>query len=94
MPYPRHEAELELEAWRNCGRMCTHPSEIPSICSNNWRQTRDYFAARDVVDLDREELIELISWTRKMAMKLTGYALFLGFLVAVAVAANCKTKER
>ncbi|KAI1414093.1 hypothetical protein F5Y13DRAFT_159711 [Hypoxylon sp. FL1857] len=85
MPYPRHEAELERRALRDCLHAFKHPSEMPSQLKSSWRQTRDYYAARDVVDLERAELIEIISWSRKMALKMTGSALFLGLLVALAL---------
>ncbi|KAI0149702.1 hypothetical protein F4776DRAFT_602839 [Hypoxylon sp. NC0597] len=85
MPYPRHEAELERRAIRDCLHAFRHPSELPSQLKSSWRQTRDYYAARDVVDLEREELIELISWTRKIALKMAGSALFLGILLALAL---------
>lgn len=49
---------------------------VPSFAA-----TRDYYAARDTVDLERAELVRIISWTRKMAIKLTGMALLLGLLV-------------
>lgn len=61
--------------------------------AESWRHTRDYYAARDVVDLERGELIELISFARTMAMKLVGYALLLGLLAVVAVLAHCKAKK-
>ncbi|KAK9417408.1 hypothetical protein SUNI508_08768 [Seiridium unicorne] len=59
MPYPRHETELKREALRSCLRMFRQPAEAPAILKGSWRETRDYYAARDVVDLDRHELIEL-----------------------------------
>lgn len=57
---------------------------VPSFAA-----TRDYYAARDTVDLERAELVRIISWTRKMAIKLTGMALLLGLLVCLSPVRAC-----
>lgn len=57
---------------------------VPSFAA-----TRDYYAARDTADLERAELVRIISWTRKMAIKLTGMALLLGLLVCLSLVRSC-----
>ncbi|KAI1136914.1 hypothetical protein F5Y05DRAFT_90434 [Hypoxylon sp. FL0543] len=93
MSYPRHEAELDRRSFRNCLRIFKHPSEIPSLLKSAWHQTRDYYAARDVVELERGELIQIISYSRKMAIKMTGSALFLGLIVVLALIRTCKAQQ-
>lgn len=87
---PRHEAEITEQSWRNCLRIFRHPSEAPTLIRNSFTNTRDYYAGRDVVDLERAELIKIISWTRRMGLKMTGSALFLGLLVCLALVTSCK----
>ncbi len=70
--------------------MFTHPSEIPAMLSDSWTSTKDYYAGRDVADLPREELVELVSWGRKTAVKMTGQALLLGFMVIMAILSSRK----
>ncbi|KAI1078521.1 hypothetical protein F5B20DRAFT_547322 [Whalleya microplaca] len=83
MSTPRHEAELDRRSIRTCIRILQHPSELPSILEPSWNQTRDYYAARDVVGLEREELIEIISYLRKMGLRMAGSTLFLGLIVVL-----------
>ncbi|OTB17372.1 hypothetical protein K445DRAFT_20724 [Daldinia sp. EC12] len=66
MSYPRHEAELDRRSLRNCLHIFDHSSEILSLLRSSWHQTRDYYAARDVLDLERAELIQIISYSRTM----------------------------
>ena len=90
MSYPRHEAELDRRSLRNCLHIFDRPSEIPSLLRSSWHQTRDYYAARDALDLERAELIHIISYSRTMGIKLFGVALFLGLLVILLVSRPCK----
>jgi hypothetical protein len=69
MDTPRHEAELERAACNALIHALHHPSEFKHFFPDMARSTREYYAAQDVVHLERDELIELIeliSWTRKM----------------------------
>lgn len=93
MSYPRHEAELARASLRNCLNIFRHPSQFLSFLKDSWHHTRDYYAARDVVELERGELIQIISYSRKMALKMTGSALFLGLIVVLALVNTCKAAE-
>lgn len=90
MPTPQHETEREREALRRTGRMFKHPSEIPSILRASWASNREYFSGRDLTEVDREELIRIIVYMRKLAMKMIGGAWFLFIWVMVlAFTRNC-----
>lgn len=93
MSHPQHEAELERQWLKSCLSAFRHPSQLLSFIQTSWHDTRSYYAARDVLDLEIEELIQIISYTRKMAVKLTGGALFLGILVVLALVKTCKAAE-
>ncbi|KAI1816358.1 hypothetical protein GGS20DRAFT_241238 [Poronia punctata] len=93
MPRPRHEVELERNAISSLLEALRHPTQIPSFIRTVWADTRAYYAAADVLDLERAELIQIVSYTRKMALKLTGSALFLGLLVILAVVGTCKADD-
>ncbi|KAI2609501.1 uncharacterized protein GGS25DRAFT_520302 [Hypoxylon fragiforme] len=88
MSYPNHEASLDRESLHSCLRLFTHPSSIPSTLAASWHETGNYYAARDVLELERAELIQIIAYTRRMAIKLTGSALFLGIVVALLFEAD------
>ncbi|KAI0385128.1 hypothetical protein F5Y04DRAFT_246878 [Hypomontagnella monticulosa] len=92
MSYPHYEAELDRASFTSCLRIFRHPSEAPSLLRSCWHDTRDYYAARDVVELERGELIQIVSYSRRLALKMTGSALFLGLLVVLAVLRTCKDK--
>lgn len=92
MPLPRHEVELERQALRDCWQGLRHPTTLPALWAQSWSRNRDYYAARDVEALDREELIELLAWTRRTGMKLFGGALFLGLLIALTVANHMRRR--
>lgn len=85
MDYPRHERESERAAWLAFIHALRHPSELGLFFRSSIADTRDYYAARDVVDLEREELIQIIAWTRKMALNMTGSALFLVVITALGL---------
>ena len=90
---PRHEAEIARQTSKAFFRLFRHPTEIPSFCREIVSSTRDYYAARDVVDLDRQEVVQLLAWTRKLTMKMTGGALFLGALVCLALVKGGRAEE-
>ncbi|KAF4311751.1 hypothetical protein GTA08_BOTSDO12677 [Botryosphaeria dothidea] len=72
-----------LSIKRACERCMAALPRPSSTLVPSFAATRDYYAARDTVDLERAELVRIISWTRKMAIKLTGMALLLGLLTTL-----------
>ena len=79
---PRHEAEIGRQSYRTCFHAIRHPSELPSFFKTVYRDTKTYYSGQDLVDLEREELIENLAWTRKVAITTMGStALTLFFLV-------------
>ncbi|KAI0599295.1 hypothetical protein F4775DRAFT_552242 [Biscogniauxia sp. FL1348] len=91
MPNPRHEVELQRRAFRDCAHALRHPKEFPALMRGSWQQTRDYYAGRDLADLERDEIIELLAWTRRMSMKLSGLSFILGaMLVLLVVGGACR----
>ncbi|KAI1197746.1 hypothetical protein F5X97DRAFT_324171 [Nemania serpens] len=93
MSHPPHEAELERRMIRQCIYTFQHPSTALSFFKTVWTDSIAYYAAEDVVDLERAELVQIISWTRKVAMKMTGSALLLGLIIVLALARTCKAEE-
>ncbi|KAI1494098.1 hypothetical protein F5X96DRAFT_666169 [Biscogniauxia mediterranea] len=85
MPYPRHEVELQRRAFRDCTHALRHPKELPGLMRGSWQQTCDYYAGRDVADLERDEIIELLAWTRRMTMKLSALSFVLGAMLVLLV---------
>ncbi|KAI0013170.1 hypothetical protein F4779DRAFT_613700 [Xylariaceae sp. FL0662B] len=90
--YPRHEAEINRRSLRSCVRALQHPSSLPSLLACSWRDTRDYYAARDVVDLERGELIQIVAYSRRMGLRMAGSALFLGLVVVVLLVEAFRAK--
>ncbi|KAI5918876.1 hypothetical protein F4810DRAFT_715106 [Camillea tinctor] len=85
MPYPRHETELQRQAFRDCAHAMRHPKEIPALLRGSWQQTRDYYAGRDVAGLERGEIVELLAWTRRIAIKMSGLSFILGAMLVLLV---------
>ncbi|KAI1505777.1 hypothetical protein F5X99DRAFT_404813 [Biscogniauxia marginata] len=84
-PLPRHEAEIERRALRDCLHALRHPRQLPGLARGSWRDTRDYYAGRDLADVERAELVEIVAFTRVAGIKMAGLALFLGVAVVVLV---------
>lgn len=79
---PRHEADIERETWAAFTHALRHPTALPSFCKSVYRDTKAYYAGRDLVDLEREELIVNLAWTRKVSVLSAGGAfLSLFFLL-------------
>lgn len=93
MPYPRHEAQLERDVLRSCLYLLQHPSEFSSTLRESYHRTRDYYAGRDLVDLERGEIIQIVSWTRKMALKMAGSSMLLLVFLFVALFKPCKAVQ-
>jgi hypothetical protein len=85
----QYEAQLDRKTIFACFQAIRHPSRLPIVLRDFVACTRSYYSAQDVVDLERGELIELVSWTRKMTLKMTGSSLFLGLLVFLALMRSC-----
>ena len=86
---PNHESSIQDSTMSAILLTLRHPSQIPSLFRELFAGTRAYYAAEDVVDLDREDLIALVSWTRRMVWKMFGAVAFLGTLVVLGVWRNC-----
>jgi len=82
---PRHEADIERDTYLACFHAIRHPTALPTFFRELGTNTRAYYAGQDVVDLDKEEIIELLSWTRKMAIKSAGYGLIAGLSIGFAI---------
>lgn len=89
----RYEAQIDRTTLSAFLHTFRHPREIGIFFRDIFTGTRAYYRAQDVVDLERGELIELISWTRKMAIKMTASSLFLGLLVSLALIRGCHAAE-
>lgn len=89
MPYPQHEADLERQTVYGCLQAVRHLSRLPSFARDLVSSTSAYYAARDVVDLDHQQLTEIISFTRKMVIKVMGMSLFLVLIVCLATLPTC-----
>jgi VIT1/CCC1 family predicted Fe2+/Mn2+ transporter len=90
----RHEAEIDRAAARGCIEAFRHPSQLPTLFRNIFTSTRAYYRAEDTIDLERGELIKLVSWTRKMAIKLTASSLLLGLIVILALLKTCHAETQ
>lgn len=89
----RYEEQGAQETITACLSAIRHPSTLPQFFRSCITGTGVYFRAGDVIDLERSELVQVISYSRKMAMKMTGASLFLGLLVAVSLIGTCKAAE-
>lgn len=93
MAYPRHEAEQDRQSLRDCVNLFRRPAQLSSFLKTSWHRTKDYYAARDTIDLERGDLVQIISFSRKMAVKMTGSALLLGLIVVLAVVKTCQAAD-
>lgn len=89
-----YEAALARESWRRLFHVLCHPSEFPSYCRESVAQNRAYYRAEDVVDMNKRDIVELLAWTRRTAMKMLAAMVFLIVLVALLVASICRDKYR
>ena len=85
----QHEINIQHSTITAILHTLRHPSQTPELLRQIASGTRAYYAAQDVVDLDREDLIALVSWTRRMVWKMFGAVAFLGTLVVLGVWRNC-----
>ncbi|KAI1184858.1 hypothetical protein F5B17DRAFT_61367 [Nemania serpens] len=90
---PPHEAELERRMVRQCLHTLQHPLTAPSFLKTVWNDSLAYYAAQDVVDLERAELVQIISYTRRTAMKFFGSVLLLMLIIILGFAKTCKAEE-
>lgn len=86
---PHYESSIQNSTISAILHILRHPSQIPSLLIEIASGTRAYYAAEDVVHLDREELIALVAWTRVMVWKMAGAVAFLGLLLVLGVWRNC-----
>lgn len=76
-PVPQHEAELERATISEFFYTLRHPSRTSTFVQQLIQDTEAYYAAEDVTALDRREIIEILSYTRKMAVRMGGIAIVL-----------------
>lgn len=72
---PRHEAEQDQATLSEFLYTLRHPSRTSTFVRELIEGARAYYAAEDVAALDRRELIELLSYTRRIAIKMGACAL-------------------
>lgn len=84
-PVPQHEAELEQATLSEFLYTLRHPSRESTFVQQVIQDSKAYYAAEDVTALDRRVIIEILSYTRKMAVRMGGIAivLTLGILLSV-----------
>ncbi|KAF4626425.1 hypothetical protein G7Y89_g11734 [Cudoniella acicularis] len=90
---PEHEARIERRTVSAFLHFFRRPREIKTFFRDLYAGTSAYYRAQDVVDLERGELIELISYARKMSIKMSVSSLFLGLLVSLALIRSCHAAE-
>jgi len=88
-----YEAQIDRTTISSFLHIIRHPRELRTFFRDIYTGTRAYYRAQDVIDLERAELVELISWTRNMAIKMTASSLFLGLLVSLALIRGCHAAE-
>lgn len=80
-----YEQQVDRETVTACLQAFRHPSRLPQFFRDLFSGTAAYWRAEDVVDLDRVELIRIVSYARRMAFKMCGSTFIIGFLVGLAV---------
>ncbi|KAI1109268.1 hypothetical protein F5Y14DRAFT_458465 [Nemania sp. NC0429] len=93
MSQPPHEAEIERRFVSECLYTLRNPLGIPSFLKTVWNDSISYYAAQDVVDLERAELIQVISYTRTLGIKMAGSTFLLLFMLIFALFKPCKAEE-
>jgi hypothetical protein len=84
-----HEAAIEREFYAACWRTITHPSETPAFFRDLYVGLKDYYAGRDLENLSRFQLRELVVWTRRAAVRIAGSALMLCVVIVVGLGSRC-----
>lgn len=89
-----YEAQLTRQSWSRLFHAVCHPSELPSVGREMVADTRAYYRAEDVVDMNKRDIIELLAWTRRTAMKMLAAGLFLTLITAMLVYSTCRDKQK
>ncbi|KFZ22992.1 hypothetical protein V502_02528, partial [Pseudogymnoascus sp. VKM F-4520 (FW-2644)] len=89
----RYEEQRSIEATSACFYAISHPSTLPQFFRDVFRDTKLYYQGQDTVDLERGELVKIISYSRKMAIKMSGASLFLGLLVSLSLIGQCRAAQ-
>lgn len=89
----RYEEQRSIEATSACFYAISHPSTLPQFFRDVFRDTKLYYQGQDTVDLERDELVKIISYSRKMAIKMSGASLFLGLLVSLSLIGQCRAAQ-
>ncbi|CAK1365304.1 unnamed protein product [Cercospora beticola] len=93
-PIPQHEADHESQFWGACLEAFRHPTTLPRFFRVVYHDTKAYYAGRDLVDLEREELIENLTWMRKVTISAAASAsMSLLFLIAQLILCRIEVHE-
>lgn len=90
---PQHEAEIQREFFSALLHTLRHPSSTPTFVRDLIRDIRVYYAGQDVLNLDREEIIENLVYVRKMAIRIAGSALLFGLTLLAWLIADTHDKR-
>jgi hypothetical protein len=80
-----YELAIHRETTQRFLRLFRHPSEAPEFFRALSAGTRDYYAARDAVDLERAQIIRLLSYSRRLALTMAGSTLIFSLLFLAAM---------
>lgn len=90
---PQHEADQELAFYRGVWNTIKHPSQTPAFFQTLFTGTRDYYRGLDLTDLDSGDLAQIVVWTRRMALKVSGLSFLLGLIIILALVPKCHAQE-
>lgn len=80
-----YELAIHRETTHRFLRLIRHPSEAPEFFRAVSASTRDYYAANDAVDLERAQIIRLLSHSRRLALTMAGSTLIFSLLFLAAM---------